>query len=137
MFQANFSVLKLKCASKGPPDNVALKWLKSGPKVGKVKLPSVSATVLQAKYIPSENSHKSEISIAFRGSRFHEIREFLKNIGLAVTDAERRKFGPFTLDRIPPGQFGEVRSRALEEALNKGLPDWVPQMQARAGTADR
>jgi len=115
---------QLKCASRGPPDQVALKWLKSGPRLGKLKFPSISATVLQSKYLNQDRSYKTEISIAFKDARFRDVRKLLNSIGLAVSDAERRKYGPFMLDRIGPGQVAELTPRVVESSLDKAIPHW-------------
>ena len=91
---------------------------------GKTRLPAVSTTLLQSKFLPTESAYKCEVSIAFRNGRFHDIRQVFKHIGLSITDAERRKYGPFTLERLSQGQAAELNPNLIEQHLDKAVPTW-------------
>ena len=73
--------------------------------------------------------------MAFRGGRFHDIKELLVKIGLAVTDVDRRKFGPLELDRINLGQVAELAPKNLEQVLDKSMIDWRTKFEVPVVTA--
>jgi hypothetical protein len=137
--------IQLKCASRGPPDHVALRWLKSGPRLGGMKFPSISATLLQIKSL-EPNSYRSEISIAYKKARFRDLKKVLSSIGLTVIEADRRKLGPFSLSDIGKGHIAELSPRIVEKSLDKAIPNWRQLMlttsspdivQSVAETSDR
>lgn len=111
--------MQIRCASRGPPDGVALKWLKSGPKLGKIKLPSIFSTVLQANYDERDDGYISEISISFRGKGMDDITEGFQHVGLKVISAKRREFGGFELDRLPTKATLELNKQQIEAALDR------------------
>ena len=105
----------------------ALRWFKSGPRIGREKFLPVHTEVLRTE--ERTDHFDSLLRVTVTEGRYREIRRLLASVGLSVTRLTRTNFGPFSLKGVGLGQCAQIRHPEL--ILDKEVPSWRDEVYGK------
>jgi 23S rRNA pseudouridine2605 synthase len=113
-------VYEARTWSRRKVDMAALRWFKSGPRIGHEKFRPVHVQVVTTDEM--NDHYESLLRLNVTEGRYREVRRLLASIGLSVTRLTRTDFGPFSIKGLGSGQVAFVAKPEL--ILDRAVPTW-------------